>query len=244
MSQSLVALEKILVEIETVIRLMPDVRQLHHETAENFTWIGRASAVVEMWGSQSPLRGSALITWRSAIERVHTSGNKNIGPNELSQIQSLLYRIQSELRFNTVGPVSAVVAKGQTFQYFDEVRKVVEQASSDILFIDPYLNADFISRYMPHVKAGTQVRLLGSKNFAALQAAVDAFAQGNPSITITARSGNQLHDRWLFVDRKRGFQSGASFKDGPLNAGTTITEIVDSVAAVMDHYESLWIASK
>lgn len=35
-----------------------------------------------------------------------------------------------------VGPLSVVVQQGQVFDYFDEVRKVIEPARSDLFFVD------------------------------------------------------------------------------------------------------------
>ena len=46
-------------------------------------------------------------------------------------------------------PLSVVVQKGQVFDYYDEVRKVIEPARTDVFFVDPYLAADFVSRYLP-----------------------------------------------------------------------------------------------
>ena len=113
-----------------------------------------------------------------------------------------------------VGPLSVVVDKGQVFEYFDEQRKVIEPARKELFFVDPYLDAEFVTRYLPHVAAGTGVRLLvGSKRTATLLPAVDLFAKQS-SLGISVRSSNAFHDRHLFVDQPECYVSGASFKDG------------------------------
>jgi hypothetical protein len=61
-------------------------------------------------------------------------------------------------------------------------------------------------------------------------------------ITIEVRSSPTLHDRFLFVDGRTGFQSGASFKDGAKTAPTTFTEITDAFQPVLAAYEELWSA--
>jgi hypothetical protein len=46
------------------------------------------------------------------------------------------------------------------FDYFDEIRKIIQLAKRDLLFVDPYLDADFVSRSLPHVGSGVAIRLL------------------------------------------------------------------------------------
>ena len=41
--------------------------------------------------------------------------------------------------------------------------------------MDPYLDAEFISRYLPHVVTGVGIRLLAHKYMATLLAAVDMY---------------------------------------------------------------------
>ena len=99
-----------------------------------------------------------------------------------------------------LGRGSVVVAEGRVFEYFDELRKVIETARVDVFFVDPYLDADFVSRYLPYVAEGVSIRLLGgAKKRATLLPAVDSFAQqsGRP---VSVRVSDGLHDRYLFVD--------------------------------------------
>jgi len=59
---------------------------------------------------------------------------------------------------------------------FDEIRKIIESAKQDLFFIDPYLDAEFVSRYLPHVSAGVSVRLLARKQLTTLLPAVEQYA--------------------------------------------------------------------
>jgi hypothetical protein len=54
------------------------------------------------------------------------------------------------------------------------------------------------------------------------------------------RASTTLHDRYLFIDRSRGFHSGASFKDGARLAPTIFTEIADVLQSVLGVYEQMW----
>ena len=71
------------------------------------------------------------------------------------QIMTLLHEARHSLRMRTVGPLNAAIGKGSVFDYFDEVRKIVEPAAKDVLFVDPYLDAEFVARYLPHMRVGT-----------------------------------------------------------------------------------------
>jgi hypothetical protein len=151
----------------------------------------------------------------------------------------LLERARSELRMETVGPVSLVIGQGGVFDYFDEVRRVVGLAKSDLLFVDPYMDADFVARYLPHVSPGVRVRLLSSKYISALASAADMFAKQHDT-KIEVRSAPGLHDRFVIVDGNACYQSGASFKDGARNASTTLTQITDALVPVIRTYEDVW----
>ena len=110
-----------------------------------------------------------------------------------------------------------------------------------MFFVDPYLDADFVSRYLPYVAEGVSIRLLGGpKKRATLLPAVDSFAQqyGRP---VTVRVSDGLHDRYLFIyDEAACYLSGASFKDGAKNAPAVLTQITDAFEAMWNTYQRRW----
>jgi hypothetical protein len=152
---------------------------------------------------------------------------------------SLVHEARGSLRLSTLGPISTAIGQGLVFDYFDEIRKLIETAVTEIFFVDPYLDAEFVSRYLPHVKSGVAVRLLARERLATLIPAVSAFTQQYPNI-VEVRSASNFHDRYIMVDGSSCFQSGASFKDGGRNAPTTLTQITDAFAAIRETYESIW----
>lgn len=112
----------ILAEIEDVIRSMPPRATIRHETSENHNWFGRAAAVLHCW---NPTMCEVV---RDHIDAVFDVMAK---PAErgLRNLIVLLERARTELRMETVGPVSVVIGHSQVFDYFDEVRKVIGLAS-------------------------------------------------------------------------------------------------------------------
>ena len=150
-----------------------------------------------------------------------------------------LHQAQNELRLQTAGPLSVGIETGRVFEYFDELRKIIESARSDLLFVDPYMDAGFVSQYLPLVPVGTAVRLLARHGVASLKPAVAAFVT-QFGHTVAIRTASGFHDRYLFVDAQSCYQSGASFKDGAKKAPTVLTQITDAFTAMQSTYEALW----
>jgi hypothetical protein len=227
-----IARDKLLIEIEDVIRTMPPRATIRHETPENLAWMGRALAVMHLW---DPVR--------AVMFDQHVNNTRAVMALPSHQgvlgVITMLHQAAHELRLETVGPLTIAVAQGGVFDYFDEIRKVIEEAKLDLLFVDPYLNADFVSRYLPHISQGVSVRLLGRENMATLIPAVELLSQ-QTGLAIHVRSANGLHDRYVFVDRQSCYQSGASFKDGAKKGPTTLTQIIDAFDVVLETYEKMW----
>jgi hypothetical protein len=221
-----------LAEIEDVIRAMPPRDQFHHDSDEVLIWLGRAVAAIANW---DPLKG---ISAGSAVSNLH-GGHGNLSYQGSVTIVILLNEARASLRLKTLGPVNTAIGQGLVFDYFDELRKPISLAKSDLLFVDPYLDADFVSRYLPSVSPGVTIRLLGRELISSLVPAARLFAQQN-NANIEIRSAKKFHDRHVFVDRQMCFQSGASFKDGGKISPTTIGQIIDAFPAVLQTYEEIW----
>ena len=223
---------KVLAEIEEVLRTRPPIATIRHDSFENIDWLGRACAVINDWNPMRSLQFEAYVAdIHQTMERATTRGYINA--------QILLTQARYDL-VNLLDDTPNVLAeKGQHFVYFDEIRKIVELAISEVFFIDPYLDADFVSQYLPFVKEGVRVRLLTNKSLTTLLPAVTAFTNQSKN-SIEVRSSQSLHDRFVLVDRKTCHQSGASFKDGPKNASTTIIQIHEAFDAIKSTYENLW----
>jgi hypothetical protein len=180
----------------------------------------------------------SLVHFEPLARTVSTGGNSDFSATRRN-ILVQLHQAQSDLRLRTTGPLSVGIDSGRVFDYFDEVRKLIESAKTDLLFVDPYLDAEFVSRYLPHVPDGTVIRLLARERITSLRSAVAAFsAQAN--VAVQVRNAPSFHDRYVFVDGIACYQSGASFKDGARKTPTTLTQITDAFAVVRSTYESLW----
>ena len=151
----------------------------------------------------------------------------------------MLHRARHDLRLKTLGAMTVAVGQGNVFNYFDEVRRIIETSKIDLLFVDPYLDAEFVSRFLPNVATGVTVRLLARERLATLLPAV-AQLRKQQHLSIEVRAAHGFHDRYVIVDGVECFQSGASFKDGAKTAPTTLTQIVDAFSVVRETYEQTW----
>jgi hypothetical protein len=230
--------EQLLAELEDLLRVMPSKEKLGEPDDENLAWLGRAAAIIEQWNMPKILLFNlALDKFRDQLLILRS----NQGFREM---MTLLHQARSDLRMRTAGPTNIAIPQGAVFDYFDEIRKAIELANQEVFFADPYLDAEFVSRYLPHVRAGVAVRLLTSdKKLDTLLPSIGLFASQN-NCTVKVRSTNMLHDRYLFIDGGSCYQSGASFKDGAKKAPTTLTQITDAFGAVWETYEKLWTAAR
>ena len=222
---------QLLSEIEDVLRTAP-AGDYRVGQPDALGWIGRASSLLKRWNMTKG------ILFDAHAGGVFAPGSTFPASHHMNMLL-ILNEARHDLRLNEVGPLSIALQKGAVLDYFDEVRKVLATAKTDLLFVDPYVDPEFIARYTPQVPAGVTVRLLSKKGIAALLPAVE-LAERQHGLSIQVRGTNDLHDRFVFVDRTYGYQSGASFKDGGRLSPTIFSQITDALTQVLGVYESLW----
>ncbi len=226
----------LLFHLDELVRAKPPGNDLvGNPTDEHQEWVGRARALIGSWDAA---RG---ITFNSDCDNALASNHYS--PMEpvhaLGRMMSTIQEARSELRLITGGRVSAAFAAGQPFDVFDELRKVIETAQRDVLCVDRYMGADFVSRYMPHIPHGITTRLLTRDMVPQLTSALSAYKQQH-SLAVEARTSQGFHGRFLCVDGARSFTVDASFKDAAKSAPAALIELTDTAAASLAQYEQLW----
>lgn len=228
-----IAPEQLALEIEDLIRTMPGFTEFSANPDKCIPWLGRANATMNAWDT-----ARAMVHFEPHVRQLSKAGNFDFSSTCRSLLVQL-HQAQSDLRLQSTGPLSVGVETGRVFDYFDEVRRMIESAKIDLFFVDAYIDAEFVSRYLPHVTDDTRIRILAREKLSSLRPAIAAFvAQTSREIEVRTASG--FHDRYVFVDGISCFQSGASFKDGAKKAPTTLTQITDAFGPVQATYEQLW----
>lgn len=219
-------------ELEFLIRTRPPKSTARHDTDENIEWLGRACAVVSNWNHFKSAEFEGLA--RNLPQNMGM-----LGSNAYFNLIRILQQARFDLK-NQLDPLTnAVIDQGKVFEYFDEVRRQVELAAYEVFFVDPYLDAEFVSKYLVYVKPGVKIRLLTKNYVKNLVPAAQMLVAQNGSL-IEIRSHQNLHDRLLISDGRNCIQSGASFKDGAKNSPTMLVEICDAFEALKVTYENLW----
>lgn len=222
----------IVAEIEDVIRTAPDL-YVSWGAPEHLEWIGRAKAILS--------RQEVGMKMEAGVHASMCMDN-SVTNRAREKMFILLQSAKHSLRLELVGPMSLAVNKGMVFDYFDRLRQIIEEAERDLLFVDPYLDADFVSRYLGFVRPGVQVRLLAREKLRTLVPAATAMAKQH-NMSIEVREGSGFHDRFVFLDGVRGVQSGASFKDGGAKTPTVLLELSDALPSIRKIYDDLWAVS-
>ncbi|MEQ1865635.1 MAG: phospholipase D-like domain-containing protein [Micropepsaceae bacterium] len=227
--------ERLLAEVEELIKSMPSDGKVM--TSRDYApWVGQLKATITASGLAS---GVAL------PRLVDVAGSSSPPDREkaVTQILAMLYEARHGLLMllGRSSPTSVTIKEGGVFDYFDELTKRIKLAKQELFFVDPYMDdPNFIARYLPQISDGVVVRLLTQNKAAAMVPAVQTYMAQNKT-KIELREG-KFHDRYLIIDRKIAFQSGASFKDGG-KSPTALIEIVDLFPEISKQCEALWAAA-
>lgn len=224
---------KLLAEVTALLRDLPSLADVQQNTLGSIQWRGSAQAVLASWDRLRAVHFGAHIM---------NADSQLVGHGEFAAAVAIIYEALHALKMRGNASETVAVAKGNVFEWFNAVRNVLEQAQGDVLMVDPWMDADFAERYLPHVAPQAQIRLLTTGNkLAKLMPAVKSFV-GQHGHIVEVRENPDLHGRYIFVDAKTGYQSDASFKDGAKNADAVIMEIPSGavLAAVQGIFEQRW----
>jgi hypothetical protein len=228
--------KNILFFLESSLREMPNDLEISQKEDSFIQWFGKTSAIIRML--DKPRYSMELSTINNTIY-------SNFFPDVNSAIlklKTLLHEIVNTLRFELEVPTSIAIDTGMTFVYFDNVRKIIQEAKIELFVIDAYLDADFFSNFLTFCTPGIKIKILTSRYLDQIIPAAKSFCN-EKGVVVEVRSSKAFHDRYLFIDNKKCIQSGASFKDGG-NKPTIITEVTDAFDAMLSTYNKIWDESK
>jgi hypothetical protein len=245
-------LRELLFALDELVRTKPEDRLIVlNPSPENHDWVGRARALIGSWDES-----------REMMFQRHTDSlfgplkHDDTACGALAAIMNTIQEARNELRlitgvrvsgaFDAVGLTrlcgdrhSRVRSTGQPFDFYDELRKVLETAQRDVLFVDRWMGADFVASYLPHVRSGVSVRLLTRDLLEKLTASVAVFVVQTP-LQIAIRTSKNFHGRFLCIDGARAFLVDASFKDAAKSAPAALIELTDTAAPSINQYEAVW----
>ena len=224
--------EVLLQEVEDLRRNAPTPTEMVLALHAHDEWLGRVSSVCE--------HSAKAVQCRISLNQLN-SGITRAKLEAFHDLKVLLAQINRTLSLSLTNVNSVGIPQGNPYTYFNELRKIVSLATIDLFVIDPYLDAEFVERYITQVNGDVTIKLLttSSQWFKGLKPAASIFStQNNQKIEIRRTTG--LHDRCIFIDRSTCFNSGASFKDGAVNSPTIISQITDAFPTMLEMYDQKW----
>ena len=227
--------KQLLGEVEDLIRSGP---KFSDQASADHQWLGQVSAVL----AESLQDSSSVDSFLSAMGLTGSLERRELEAS-FRRINVCLSRARRVLQWRTGASTGVVIERGMEFDYFDRIRKIIEQANSEIFFVDPYMNAEFVSNYMGFIDSGIKTRLLAKSDITSLVTAIK-FLSKQSGVGVEIRSSKEIHDRFIFIDQRDCYLSGASFKDGAKRSPTVIAQITDAFDALLDCYQRIWNSSR
>jgi len=212
---------------------MPPLEGRGDYTQEQFTWLGKANALMDAWDEIQSIPFKAAVS--GLILNADRSGNYGI---VVSTICGVISRLEDSLPQNggqAFGP-------GAAYDFFKTLNDIVASANTEIMIVDPYLDAEIFDGYLHALKPAVSVRLLATKYVENVRVAATKY-RAQFSANIELRKSTDIHDRVVFVDNDQCWVLGASIKDAALRKPTYIAPVAaDVVADKRKHYEIIWAA--
>jgi hypothetical protein len=142
------------------------------------------------------------------------------------------------------------IAAGNEFQAFARLAKVLEQARTDLLIVDPYMDEVVLTDFAPLAKDGIHIRLLAAEGRAkpTLEPAASRWVtqyRSNRPLELKLADAKMMHDRLILIDGKAAWLVTQSFKDFAKRSHGSIA-LADPEAGKMKiaAYEGIWRAAK
>ena len=250
--------EQLLHEIDGLIRNRPSFSVIgESEHDDVLSWLGRVAAVTNIWDESTVNSVKRDLDIRQLNSVSSSDPEKNSVFSRVSKYRqertreayrslvSLLYQARYDLLIKLGGQNSVSVPGGRPYDYFEEIRKKIELAHIELFFVDRYIDAEFVSIYLPQVRSDVSVRLLTLKKMEQrLVPALNLLTEQYPlNVEVRYASHEQIHDRYMFIDKRECYQSGSSFKDGSRKYQTTLNRLTDAYEETHRLHEQIWSES-
>jgi hypothetical protein len=228
-------------QLGELVSTMPDIESEWY-SLEARRWVGRAAALVEASGQSAD-----AASFNVASNNLGTVAHS---PN-VQAITAIVYRALA--RAELAAPASAqgaFIPVGEPFTAISAVSKVLGQAVSRALIVDPYADANLLWDFAGLAPEGVQIMVLADKadHKPALKAAaerwVQQFGQRRP-MHVRLASSKTLHDRLIVVDDREAWTVGQSFNALAKRAPTSLVRADPETAKMkIQAYNSMWAAAE
>jgi hypothetical protein len=227
-------------QLGRLIETVPDFLPFGDLTAEQQRWLGRARALIRETNDIALTAGFTHV-----IGQFH-------GPQRADMLPMLMQNLFDALAVAELkAPPSAqgaFIPAKNSFDAFAAINKILQSATSDVLIVDPYLDATFLTEFGGSIPESISLRLLSDQVTVkpSLAPAARAWAdQHGVTRPLKVRSSNpkELHDRLIIIDKTIAYSLTQSFKDFAKRSPAEIVRTDDTAELKISAYEEVWARS-
>ncbi|WP_143738334.1 phosphatidylserine/phosphatidylglycerophosphate/cardiolipin synthase family protein [Erythrobacter colymbi] len=224
-----------LIQTEPNYRKVGETSQVLPETLK---WLGQLGALID--AMKLVKEGVDF----SLAQRMLVSSRGSQGGAE---IQAVLYRVlaHAEIRAPTAAQ-GAFVAAGEEVNAYGAIAKILESAQQNLLVVDPYLDATFVTDFLAATPEGVVINALADASsvkttlLPAAQRWNGQFGDTRP-LNVRLAPARSLHDRLIIVDETVVWSLTQSIKDFAKRAHAAVLKVDDETGRLkFEAYSLAW----
>lgn len=217
-------------------------RAQNHITPEAREWLARLHALLNQ-----PRFGIAAIEVHVATDGLGTA----LHDTNVQVIMNALYRALAAVELELpVAARGAFIAAGNAFDAAAAAAKILQEARTRALIVDPYLGAKVLDTFALLVPEGVRVDLLAAKG--KVKAALEPLARAwmkqhgaSRPLQLRLTDERQLHDRLIIVDDQSVWDVSQSFEDLASRSPATLAKAEAELAVLkVEAYSDIFLAAE
>lgn len=228
-------------ELGRLVEAMPDLEH-DNESAESLMWLGRVYALVLQSGSAND-----NTAFREAMDALATESDGFKANRALLRLRSILYRRLAVAEMEVpAGVKGSFIPAGNSFEAMLAVGKVLGTAKSELLIIDPYMDAKALTDFGALAKEGVALKLMSDADTykptlkPAFERWIAQYGASRP-LEVRLAPSRSLHDRLIMVDGCVVWILTQSLNAFAERAPASIVKVDDETARLkISAYGAIW----
>jgi hypothetical protein len=224
-------------------RLVETMPNLHtHADRETLLWLGRVSALIDTSGDISE-----IVPFRAAMDATINESNSFLQNKAVLTLTSILYRQLAKAEMNAPAETQgSFIPAGNAFDAIAAVAKVLQQAKSDVLIVDPYMDEKALVEFALLAAEGISIHLLSDHKSCkpSLKPASERWKhqyQTTRPLELRLAKARTLHDRLIIVDSATIWILTQSLNALAARSPASIVRVEHEAASVkLDAYKAIW----
>ncbi len=160
---------------------------------------------LEDWRSQIATSNSESAGRQSLVTFSQDDWKSQIATSNVEQYVKMGVRNRQNKEF----PPQKIFYDGQIYDAFDQMKKFVRMARTELIIIDPYF-ADSVLPLIAQKRQGVAVMVVRSPKSKLLHSADVAAFNAQYGNSLTVKDSDKFHDRFLIIDQNMLIHVGAS----------------------------------